>query len=143
MLITRKGGVEMGSKSRQKIMTMENTYTKQQEIKERALARKKVLLFRRLSLLLIITVAFSYILISTLISRNDLLKEKKQEKVKLEKTIAKLDKKKSLLKDEVVKLNDDEYIAKLARSEYFLSQDGEIIFNIPEPKEKEEEDELY
>lgn len=61
----------------------------------------------------------------------------------MEKTIAKLDKKKSLLKDEVVKLNDDEYIAKLARSEYFLSQDGEIIFNIPEPKEKEEEDELY
>ena len=36
------------------------------------------------------------------------------------------------LKEEIVKLNDDEYIAKLARKEYFLSDDGEIIFNLPE-----------
>lgn len=29
-------------------------------------------------------------------------------------------------------LEDDEYVAKLARSEYYLSDDDEIIFNLPE-----------
>ena len=47
---------------------------------------------------------------------------------------------KSLLKDEIVKLNDDEYIGKLARKEYFLSDDNEIIFTLPEKKDKEEKE---
>jgi cell division protein DivIC len=37
----------------------------------------------------------------------------------------------------IVKLNDDEYIAKLARKEYFLSNDNEIIFTLPETESQE------
>ena len=44
-----------------------------------------------------------------------------------------------LLKEEIVKLNDDEYIAKLARKEYFLSKDNEIIFTLPEKKKQKME----
>ena len=33
---------------------------------------------------------------------------------------------------EVKLLQDDEYIAKLARGKYYLSRDGEIIFSLPE-----------
>ena len=33
---------------------------------------------------------------------------------------------------EVKLLQDDEYIAKLARGKYYLSKDGEIIFSLPE-----------
>lgn len=29
-------------------------------------------------------------------------------------------------------LNDEEYVAKLARSEYYLSKDDEVVFNLPE-----------
>jgi len=36
------------------------------------------------------------------------------------------------LKQEISNLNDDDYIAKLARKEYFLSNKDEIIFNIPD-----------
>ena len=54
----------------------------------------------------------------------------------MEETLAKLERKQMILENEIVKLNDDEYIAKLARSEYFLSDKGEIIFNIPEPEKK-------
>ena len=49
-----------------------------------------------------------------------------------------MQKEESLLKDEIVKLNDDDYIGKLARKEYFLSDDNEIIFTLPEKKDKEE-----
>ncbi|MFK4996598.1 septum formation initiator family protein [Bacillus sp. N9] len=60
----------------------------------------------------------------------------------LEESLAKLEKKQLTLENEIVKLNDDDYIAKLARSEYFLSEKGEIIFNIPDPKEEEEEEKV-
>ena len=36
------------------------------------------------------------------------------------------------LKVEVGLLQDDEYLAKLARSRYYLSKDGEIVFSLPE-----------
>ena len=50
------------------------------------------------------------------------------------------------LKVQVGLLQDDEYVAKLARSRYYLSKDGELIFSLPEDnrskaaeKEKSEE----
>ncbi len=43
-----------------------------------------------------------------------------------------------MLKSQIIKLNDDEYIAKLARKEYFLSEDNEIIFAIPENDKKDD-----
>ncbi|EFS04534.1 DivIC family protein, partial [Listeria seeligeri FSL S4-171] len=43
------------------------------------------------------------------------------------------------LNNQIKKLHDDDYIAKLARSEYYLSKDGEIIFNIPEENSKQKE----
>ena len=36
------------------------------------------------------------------------------------------------LSQQATLLKDDEYVAKLARSRYYLSKDGEIIFSIPE-----------
>lgn len=41
------------------------------------------------------------------------------------------------LNEQIKKLHNDDYIAKLARSEYYLSKDGEIIFNIPEENSKQ------
>ncbi|MGN7478889.1 FtsB family cell division protein [Solibacillus silvestris] len=41
-----------------------------------------------------------------------------------------------LLNLQLAKLEDDEYIAKLARKEFFLSEEGEIIFTIPNTSEK-------
>lgn len=119
---------------------MENAYTKQQMMKEKVMARRKKLLFRRLAVFGIIALASVYLLVSTLILRNHQLEVKQAEKAKLEKKLADLKKKKTYLQDEVVKLNDDNYIAKLARSEYFLSEKGEIIFNIPDDKKKKDED---
>ena len=62
------------------------------------------------------------------------LDEKTEEKEQLKKNLAKLEKDETLLKEEIVKLNDDDYIAKLARKDYFLSDDNEIIFTLPKRK---------
>ncbi len=111
---------------------MENEYVRQKEHITKSSSKRKKRLVRRLSVLLVLVLAISGFLISTLISRAQVLEDKQSEKAQLEKKLEDLKDKQSALEEEVVKLNDDEYIAKLARRDYFLSNDGEIIFNIPE-----------
>ena len=48
---------------------------------------------------------------------------------------------KQMLELQIAKLQDDEYIAKIARKEYFLSEEGEIIFTIPKESDKKDDDE--
>ena len=55
--------------------------------------------------------------------------DQKIEKAKAEKEFA--EKQKESLTQQVELLQNDEYIAKLARSEYYLSKNGEIIFSTP------------
>ena len=55
--------------------------------------------------------------------------DQKIEKAKAEKEFA--ERQKESLTQQVELLQSDEYIAKLARSEYYLSKNGEIIFSTP------------
>jgi len=42
------------------------------------------------------------------------------------------------LQQRIKQLNDDNYISRIARSEFFLSEEDEIIFNLPEGDEEQE-----
>ncbi|WP_456272814.1 FtsB family cell division protein [Bacillus sp. AK031] len=123
------------------ITSMENAYVRQQELKKKISHHRKKRLFRRLTLLFILAVTISGFLVSTLISRASVLDQKEEEKARLEVKLEHLEKQQAILEEEIIKLNDDDYIAKLARRDYFLSDEGEIIFNIPEPDKKKEEEE--
>lgn len=128
--------------SKRKIVTsLETNYMKQQEQSLKKQARRKKLFVRRMTIFVVLTLTLSYLSISTLISRNSLLQAKEKEKAKLVKQLSALEQEQASLENEVVKLHDKEYINKLARSEYFLSDDGDIIFNIPEKKEDDEQEE--
>lgn len=115
---------------------MENAYVVQQEKKAATFMKKRRGLKRRLTLYAVCTAIFSIIAVSTLISQNNTLHDKTQEMEQTENRLAKLKKDEKGLKDEIVKLNDDEYVAKLVRRDYFLSEEGEIIFNLPNDKEE-------
>ncbi|WP_423408685.1 septum formation initiator family protein [Heyndrickxia sp. MSNUG] len=124
------------------ISKIENQYVQQREIAGIAESRKRKLLFRRLAVFALFASVISYLMISTFISQSASLENKKAEKEHLEKKLASLEKKQEILDEEIVKLNDDEYIAKLARKEYFLSEKNEIIFNLPKDK-KDSQDSPY
>jgi cell division protein DivIC len=118
------------------IAKLQNQYSTQQESMEVSSARKRKLLYRRLMVFLIIAGSISFFMISTYVSQLSALEEKEATKKQLEKQLIGLEKKQQILEEEIIKLNDDEYIAKLARKEYFLSEDNEIIFNLPEKEEE-------
>lgn len=132
----------MGVIRKRKITKIENQYVQQREVAGLAENRKRKLLFRRLAVFALFASVISFLMISTFISQSAALEKKQAEKEKLEQKLAVLQKKQEILDEEIVKLNDDEYIAKLARREYFLSEKNEIIFNLPKEK-KDSQDSPY
>jgi cell division protein DivIC len=132
----------MGVIRKKNIARIENQYVQQREKAGIAESRKRKLLFRRLAVFALFASVISYLMISTYISQSAALEKKQTEKDQLEQKLASLQKKQEILDEEIVKLNDDEYIAKLARKEYFLSEKNEIIFNLPKEK-KDSQDSPY
>lgn len=66
--------------------------------------------------------------------------DKKQEKLKLDSTYKELKTEEKILKTEIEKLQDEDYIARFARENYSYSKDGEYILKINETKEEESEE---
>jgi cell division protein DivIC len=126
------------------VTPMENAYVRQQELITKSAQKRRKRLIRRLTVFFLLVFTISGMLISTFLSRAEVLEQKKHEVEKMEEKLSALKKKQTVLEEEIVKLNDDDYIAKLARRDYFLSDEGEIIFNVPEAKkDKQEEESSY
>lgn len=126
----------MSAERKQKVEKIQTTYVKQQEYAEIASARKRKLLLRRLSVFLVVASILSYLMISQHISQTAQLEKKVAQKKQLDQDLADLKKKQTILKEDIIKLNDDDYIGKFARKEYFFSDKNEIIFNIPDDKQE-------
>ncbi|MBV7509250.1 septum formation initiator family protein [Bacillus sp. sid0103] len=122
----------MGAEQKRSVSKIQTTYVKQQEYAEIASARKKKLLARRLTMFLVFASFLSYFMISSNISQTAKLNAKIAQKKQLNHELTKLKDQRDILNENIIKLNDDDYIAKLARKEYFFSEKGEIIFNIPD-----------
>ncbi len=131
----------MSIAKKKKVATIENSYVRQQEIQGMIDHKRKKRLFRRLMAFGTLAAVITFLLVSTFISQTSQLEAKQIEKSKLHASLKDLKGKESSLKEEIVQLNDDDYIAKLARKDYFLSDKGEIIFNIPESKKKKTDEE--
>ncbi|MDW0111345.1 FtsB family cell division protein [Sporosarcina aquimarina] len=68
--------------------------------------------------------------------QKEMLALKQQEKQELVEQLSVKASEQEQLKKQLLKLDDEEYIAKLARKEYFVSNKNEIIFSLPEGKKK-------
>ena len=96
----------------------------------------KVRLYRRLSVFAIIAIVVLGVLGHTFVDQKKMLALKEQEKVGLLADLKVVEEEQEMLITQIANLNDDEYIAKLARQDYFLSEKDEVIFSMPNKKEK-------
>ena len=122
------------------IRKIDNDYVRSANRQMEKLTKQKVRLRRRLSLFFVIASVVIISLISMIFNQNERLAQKEAEKEKVLSELQEIKKEQELLQLQIKKLEDDEYIAKLARKEYFLSEEGEIIFNIPKEEKENEED---
>lgn len=119
----------------QKVTKLSNEYTKQSDqnkkIKhlEQQVVRRRMKVFVPLLALPIIFISF------TAFAQHQQNQELADELASTEQTLKDATAKEEQLLKQIERLNDDNYIARMARSEFYLSEDGEIIFNLLEDEE--------
>lgn len=119
---------------------MDNDYIRQNEERKIARSKTKYYVKRRLLILAALSaIVLTVVIMNTNAKKQELIERQKvEEQVVLELEDIKRDQ--EMLKTQVKKLEDDEYILKLARKEYFLSDEGEIIFTMPSDVERSEKE---
>ncbi len=135
----------MGLKNRRKpadqgVASIRNDYVRSVEMQEKKNQAHKVKLFRRLSAFGIIAAVCMLWVMVTLFGQTQTLAEKKEEKAEAAAVLEAAQEKQIRLEEQIQLLNDEDYLAKLARKEYFLSEEGEIIFSIPEEENTREKE---
>lgn len=123
------------------VASISNDYVRSVEQQEKRQHAHRVRLFRRLSLFGVIVLLASIWLGSTIYAQTQTMAEKEQQREEALVTLEQVENEQAMLQEQIILLNDEEYLAKLARKEYFLSEEGEIIFTVPKTEESEEEEE--
>lgn len=123
------------------VTKIKNEYVRTLQQQEERKKAQKVRLYRRLAVLAVIVIISFGILTNIFFGQKKVLAIKEEEKQALLADLAEKEEEHELLTKQLEKLNDDEYIAKLARQEYFLSDEHEIIFSIPKKDAKKEDKE--
>ncbi|WP_209125609.1 septum formation initiator family protein [Alkalihalobacillus sp. BA299] len=121
----------MISERKRKVRELDATFNRAQEQVSGDLLRKRRGLFRRLTAFAVIIAILSVIAFMTIHAQAQLLEEKSEEKQALQTKLEALKLEQAHLEQEIENYNDLEYIAEVARRDYFLSKDREILFKLP------------
>ena len=114
------------------VTTLNSTYVQQYHAyQERQFKRRQRLIRRLIAFAIIVSLAIGSI-VTYHYKQRMLQAEKIAEYEQLEQELAYLKQEEELLQEEIELLNDIEYILDIARTNYFFSKDGELIFKILE-----------
>lgn len=111
---------------------LDSNYMQQYDAYIERQKRKKQRLMRRLVLFSIAAAIVFGSLTVYHFNQRALHAEKEEQYEELQNEMAALEQKEKNLKEEISLLNDEEYVLDIARTNYFFSKEGELIFNIPE-----------
>jgi cell division protein DivIC len=120
----------MSAVRKKNVTQLQSTYIEKYQQEEQMISVKRRGLIRRLIAFSLLAALISYVLVSTMVSQHKAMNEKQEQKEKLQEQLTTLKDEQVLLEEEIVKLNNDEYIEKIIRRDYFLSKEGEIIFKV-------------
>ncbi|MCM3715800.1 FtsB family cell division protein [Halalkalibacter oceani] len=115
-----------------RVRTLDKAYTEQREQEIQFQSKKRRGLIRRLSALAILAVILGCVGVATIYAQTGSLEEKRQEKVALEEQLRQLQAEEQRLEQEIENYNNMDYIAEVARRDYYLSKPGETLFKLPE-----------
>ncbi len=126
------------TKMNNKVVRLLNNYTKKRDSEKKQLktearvSRRRALVFG--SVLMVIVI----VLLMIGINQKKANQELEQEVAATSEVLDNKNKQHSDLEQQIKQLNDDNYILRIARSEFFLSEEGELIFNLPEGESEKE-----
>lgn len=114
------------------ITRIESNYMQQYDAHMERQKRRKKRLIRRLVFFSIIALLAIGSMASYHLKQRTIYAEKSEAYEQLESEWATLKKEEEHLKEEIKLLNNEEYVLEIARTNYFFSKEGELIFKLPE-----------
>lgn len=119
-------------KSTSTVASIETEYVRSYQKKETWRRNQKKRLKRKLLIYAIIATIALGGLAQMYFKQQRVLAAKHEQYEKMKAQLENVKEEQEALNKQLEKLDDDEYIAKLARQQYFLSDGKEIIFSVPE-----------
>lgn len=120
-----------------KVVKLLNSYTKKKETEKKVLSNESRVSRKRTVLVGSIMLLIAGVLLVIALHQNHhnsyLEEEVAVNEEQLDNKITEAED----LEQKIKQLNDDDYIMRIARSEFFLSEEGEIVFNLSEDNNDE------
>lgn len=126
-----KNPVAIGKKT---VTRLDSKYMQQYDAYIERQKRRKQRLIRRLVLFSLIAFLAIGSMATYHIKQRILQAEMETEYMQLEDQLASLKKEEEDLQEEIALLNNEEYVLEIARTNYFFSKEGELIFKILDEK---------
>ncbi|GAB2489110.1 septum formation initiator family protein [Alkalibacterium psychrotolerans] len=123
----------MGDK-KQRIKHLNNSYAESKTLETFRAQKHKRKLKRRMQFIVAIGLLLVLLVGSSLIKSYIRLQELDEQRVVAEQELESLGLQQEELDYYISLLEDEEYVAKLARSEYYLTKDNEIVFSFPDDR---------
>lgn len=118
------------SMKKKTVTRLDSHYMRQYDAYIERQQRRKQRLIRRLVLFSAVALLAIGFMTAYHVKQHALQTKKQEEYEQLEKELASLQTEEKGLEEEIELLNDEEYILEIARTNYFFSKDGELIFKI-------------
>ncbi|MCP3029685.1 septum formation initiator family protein [Halobacillus sp. A5] len=113
------------------VTRMDSTYMKNYDAQLERHARKKKRLMRRIILFSLLVIIVAGSMVTYHFQQRALHAEKVEEYKQLQAEMDELETEEKNINEEIELLNNEDYVLQIARSNYFFSKDGEIIFKMP------------
>ncbi|WP_038111987.1 FtsB family cell division protein [Tuberibacillus calidus] len=125
--------MKTGSRS---VTPIRSEYVASREIYEKVQRKRRKGLIRRLAAFFILFGFAVSFMIHALLSQSAKLHEMEAQKAHLQKQLSNVKQEQRQLQRDIKLLNDEDYLGKLARKNFFMSKNGEIIFTTPQTEER-------
>ncbi|QAS52724.1 FtsB family cell division protein [Halobacillus litoralis] len=113
------------------VARLDSTYMKHYDAYLDRHQRKKKRLIRRLVMFALLVAVVSGSMVMYHMKQQALYSEKHEQYEQLQQQMSALKEEEKGLEQEIELLNDEEYVLQIARTNYFFSKEGEIIFKMP------------
>jgi cell division protein DivIC len=115
-----------------KVSRINEPYIEEQNVSHRRQVAKKKRLVRRLFLFALVAITITVFITIYHINQRITHKEMVEQYDQKTEQLVQLQTEEKQLIEEINLLNDEEYLLQLAKTNYFFTEEGEIVFKLPE-----------
>lgn len=116
------------------VAKINSDYIQQYDTLKERQKRKKKRLYRRLTFFAMVIVLSFGSLFAYHLQQRSIHAQKQEQYIGLQEQMEQLKNNEKRLNEEIQLLNDVEYVLQIARTDYFFTKEGEIVFKLPQEK---------